>query len=205
MIERGMFGILDAENISTKVIHFSSPESQRWAGVVVLGAGDSLTLASESRYDLFVLSGTLESDGVEPMHSGAFASRCEPAVFKAREQGATAFVYRESSPEHCRTITQVLTDRVWHKAKAAGMYVAPLSDSGHSLSLVKWEPGARTREHDHPYGEEIFVLSGELRSHDERYPAGTWLRLHPGSQHEPFADVATVIILRNGHLRPQAD
>jgi len=78
--------------------------------------------------------------------------------------------------------------RAWHKARAAGMHVAPLANAGHRLTLVEWEPGARTSEHDHPYGEQIFVLSGELRSRNERYPEGTWLRLHPGSRHEPFAE-----------------
>jgi hypothetical protein len=48
----------------------------------------------------------------------------------------------------------------------------------------------------------MFVLSGELSDADERYPSGTWMRLHPGSAHAPFARVPTVILLRHGHLAP---
>ncbi|MGA7782409.1 MAG: cupin domain-containing protein [Paraburkholderia sp.] len=77
---------------------------------------------------------------------------------------------------------------------------ARLSSSGRRLTLVAWEPDTHTRDHGHRNGEEILVLSGELRSHDQRYPAGTWIRLHPGVRHDPFTEIPTVIMLRNGHL-----
>ncbi len=200
MIERGNFNIVDAERTGEKVVNLSSADDARWAGVVVLGPTETIALCREARHDLYVLSGSIEIDGMEPMHRGTFASRCKAKAFQASEEGASVFVYREPLSEHCREVTQSAADRAWHKARAAGMQVAPLSESGHRLTLVEWEPGARTRQHDHPYGEEIFVLSGELRSGDERYPAGTWLRLHPGSRHEPFTEIPTVILLRNGHL-----
>jgi hypothetical protein len=200
MIERGIYDVLDATAASKKVTHFSAADDRLWAGVTALMASETITLESASRYDFYVLKGSLESDDTAPMMQGAFASRCVPGTLRAGEGGATVFVYRERSPQTCETVTQSAADRTWHAARAAGMRVAPLSESGHRLTLVEWEPGARTREHDHPRGEEIFVLSGELRSQDARYPSGTWLRLHPGSRHEPFAEVPTVIMLRNGHL-----
>ena len=36
-----------------------------------------------------------------------------------------------------------------------------------------------------PDGEEIFVLSGELRDEYGRYPAQSWLRFPPGASHRP--------------------
>jgi quercetin dioxygenase-like cupin family protein len=81
------------------------------------------------------------------------------------------------------------------------MHIAPLASGRQHVSLVEFHPGAQTHDHTHPSGEEIFVLSGELRDANERYPAGTWLRLHPGARHAPFAEVPTVILLRHGHLR----
>jgi hypothetical protein len=200
MIERGTFNVVDAESNEAGVVNLSSADDMRWAGVIVLRPTETFALSHEARYDLYVLSGSVGIDGAEPMHRGAFASRCDAKALQAGEEGASVFVYREQLSEHCHEVTQSAADRAWHNARAAGMHVAALSNAGHRLTLVEWEPGARTREHDHPYGEEIFVLSGELRSQDERYPAGTWLRLHPGSRHEPFAEIPTVILLRNGHL-----
>lgn len=202
MIEHATFdlALADAAGVNGKVVNFSSSDDRRWAGVVVLGADETYALDNDSRHDLLVLGGSIGGDGMATMHRGAFASRCDSGLIQAGDQGATVFVYRERAAHDCRETVQAPADRAWHKARAAGMRVAPLSDVGHALTLVEWEPGTRTREHAHPNGEEIFVLSGELRSQDERYPAGTWLRLHPGSRHEPFADIPTVIVLRNGHL-----
>jgi hypothetical protein len=200
MIERGTFNIVDAESNEAEVVNFSSADDMHWAGVVVLRPAETFALSHEARYDFYVLSGSVGIDGMEPMHRGGFASRCDAKALQASEEGAAVFVYREQLSEHCHEVTQSAADRAWHNARAAGMHVAPLSNAGHGLTLVEWEPGARTREHDHPYGEEIFVLSGELCSRNERYPAGTWLRLRPGSRHEPFAEIPTVILLRNGHL-----
>jgi len=38
-------------------------------------------------------------------------------------------------------------------------------------------------EHPHSGGKEIYVMRGEIRDEDGSYPAGTWLRRPPGSQH----------------------
>jgi anti-sigma factor ChrR (cupin superfamily) len=62
-------------------------------------------------------------------------------------------------------------------------------------------PGTRAHMHHHPRGEEIDVLEGELQDQRGRYPAGSWQRLHADPGHAPFADVDTLILLRNGHLR----
>lgn len=107
----------------------------------------------------------------------------------------------QSAPLQCEAITQTADARTWYAGQNPGMRVALLSSSGHRLTLVAWEPDTRTRDHGHRNGEEILVLTGELRSHDQRYPVGTWIRLHPGARHEPFAELPTVIMLCNGHLQ----
>lgn len=203
MIERGKFDFVNAKasDAAATVTDLSAADDPRWAGVIVLRAGESFALSPRSRHDLYVLDGSVGTDGAaDPWEQGAFVTRCGGEVLQAREQGAVVFVYTDRSARDCSETAQPAASRNWRNARAAGMRVAPLSSAGHSLSLVEWEPGARTREHDHRHGEEIFVLSGELRSYEERYPAGTWLRLHPGSQHQPFAEIPTVILLRNGHL-----
>jgi quercetin dioxygenase-like cupin family protein len=190
-----------AENLmpTNRVSSLSTADDPRWAGVVTLAPSHVYVLPALSRHDVYVLRGRVEV-GSDVLDEGAFASRCEAGVLRAGSEGARLFVYREPAPVHCEAITQRASEREWHAGQNPGMRIAPLSNSGHRLSLVAWEPGTRTRDHGHRNGEEILVLGGELRSHHHRYPAGTWIRLHPGARHEPFAEIPTVIMLRNGHL-----
>jgi anti-sigma factor ChrR (cupin superfamily) len=57
------------------------------------------------------------------------------------------------------------------------------------------------RFHQHPRGEEIFVLKGTLCDKYGRYAAATWQRFPPGTGHAPFAETETLIHLRNGYLQ----
>jgi anti-sigma factor ChrR (cupin superfamily) len=82
-----------------------------------------------------------------------------------------------------------------------GLEVLPLHRFGDEhVSLVRWPAGERFGPHRHPGGEEIFVLSGELIDEHGRYPAGTWLRNPPGSQHHPRVEQDTVVWVKSGHL-----
>ena len=89
----------------------------------------------------------------------------------------------------------------WQQGGVRGMRIAPLIDDYYRLMLVSWSPNTNVPYHDHPRGEEIFVLKGELQDQRGRYPAGTWQRLHPGTGHSPHVTADTLILLRNGHLR----
>lgn len=180
----------------TSLTEVASPQ---WAGVVNLGASGVHTLDARKRHDLYVLRGDVEIDG-QSLHADDFAIQCGPAALRAGRDGARVFLYSEVSDARCEPVVHRADERTWHDGRNPLMRVAPLSRSGHLLSLVAWQPGARTGDHAHSHGEEIFVLSGELRNANHRYPAGTWLRLHPGVRHEPFAEIPTVILLRNGHL-----
>lgn len=67
-------------------------------------------------------------------------------------------------------------------------------------ALVKWPAGEEFVSHQHWGGEEIYVISGELVDERGRYPAGTWMRSPHLSQHNPRAEVETVIWVKVGHL-----
>ncbi|MEK9755036.1 MAG: cupin domain-containing protein, partial [Rhodospirillaceae bacterium] len=54
--------------------------------------------------------------------------------------------------------------------------------------------------HDHPGGEEIFVVEGSLIDEHGRYPEGTWLRAPSGSVHSPYTDEGCVLWVKSGHL-----
>ncbi len=68
--------------------------------------------------------------------------------------------------------------------------------SGHTTSVVKYEPGASFKQHSHPYGEEILVLEGVFSDEYGDYPAGTYLRNPPGSKHSPFSKEGCVILVK---------
>jgi len=82
-----------------------------------------------------------------------------------------------------------------------GLRVLPLhAFESEKVSLVQWAAGSHGRPHDHPGGEEIFVLSGELIDEHGRYPRGTWLRNPPRSAHCAHVEQQTLVWTKSGHL-----
>lgn len=82
-----------------------------------------------------------------------------------------------------------------------GLQVMPLHDFEHEhVALVKWPSHERFQPHRHFGGEEILVLSGEFQDEYGVYPKHTWLRNPHMSQHHPFVDKETVILVKTGHL-----
>ena len=98
------------------------------------------------------------------------------------------------------------TAEEWRPGLNDGLSVMPLYER-HSehVALVRFAPGAHFGRHDHPGGEEIFVLDGVLEDEHGRYPKGTWLRNPPGSAHEPFSADGCTIFVKTGHLGRAAD
>ena len=79
--------------------------------------------------------------------------------------------------------------------------VMPLHEFAHEhVALVSWPVGEISQPHRHPGGEEIFVLSGELKDEFGVYPRGTWLRSPHMSEHTPYVNQETVIWVKTGHL-----
>lgn len=79
----------------------------------------------------------------------------------------------------------------WQDSPAAGVRRIPLereaAESGHVSSIVEYAPGSSFKTHQHPLGEEIFVLEGVFSDENGDYPAGSYLRNPPGSSHAPFS------------------
>lgn len=59
-------------------------------------------------------------------------------------------------------------------------------DSGHATSFVKFAPGSCLPPHNHPRGEEIYVIEGVFSDENGDYPAGSYIRKPPGSHHKPY-------------------
>jgi quercetin dioxygenase-like cupin family protein len=199
LIEREWIDPVAVPGETHRVTDLTDAAEPQWVGIVDLGPSATYTLDEKKRHDLYVLRGNIAING-HSFDADDFLIRCDAPLVQAGEGGARLLLYHEASASRCDPIVRSARARVWRNGINPRMHVVPLASGRQHVSLVEFQPGARTRDHTHPSGEEIFVLSGELRDANERYPAGTWLRLHPGAQHAPFAEVPTVILLRHGHL-----
>ena len=67
--------------------------------------------------------------------------------------------------------------REWQKSPAKGVWRKPLEreakESGHTTSIVKYEAGSSFSQHEHPLGEEIFVLEGVFSDETGDFGPGT--------------------------------
>lgn len=91
-------------------------------------------------------------------------------------------------------------EQEWIASPSKGVWRKPLEreakESGHTTSVVKYEPNSHFSTHPHPHGEEILVLEGVFSDEDGDYPAGTYLRNPPGSQHAPYSKEGCVILVK---------
>lgn len=97
-------------------------------------------------------------------------------------------------------------EQEWIASPAVGVWRKPLEreakESGHTTSIVKYEPNSAFATHPHPYGEEILVLEGVFSDEHGDYPAGTYIRNPPGSQHAPFSREGCVILVKLNQFDP---
>ena len=60
--------------------------------------------------------------------------------------------------------------------------------------LLKFEPGARYPYHNHPAGEEVFVLEGEAIFENELLTAGDYLYTPPDFKHSVTSELGCVLL-----------
>ncbi len=83
----------------------------------------------------------------------------------------------------------------------AGVDVIPLAERDYErVYMMRLAPGTAVPAHDHPGGEELYVLDGELADENGSYPKGTWLRMPAGSSHSLTTEQGCTIWLKLGHL-----
>lgn len=121
------------------------------------------------------------------------------------EQGCTLLVkLHQFDPADLASVRIQTQTGQWLPGQG-GLQVMPLhSFATQHTALVKWPAGEVFKPHRHFGGEEIFVLTGEFMDEHGRYPAGYWLRSPHMSQHTPFVEQETIILVKTGHL-PLAD
>ena len=60
--------------------------------------------------------------------------------------------------------------------------------------LLKFEAGASYPNHNHPAGEEVFVLEGEVRFGPVQLAAGDYLYTPPDAQHAVFSETGCLML-----------
>ena len=97
-------------------------------------------------------------------------------------------------------------EEAWSPSPLAGVSRKILSreeaESGHATSIVRYDAGAHFSPHRHPLGEEIFVLDGVFSDENGDYPAGTYIRNPPGSQHQPFSKQGCTLFVKLNQFLP---
>jgi anti-sigma factor ChrR (cupin superfamily) len=91
----------------------------------------------------------------------------------------------------------------WTPGTQPGLEVLPLYsalDWPETMSLERLAPATALPPETCAGGKELFVLDGALEDEDGSYPAGTWLRLPPGSAHAPRSAEGCTCYVKRGHL-----
>jgi hypothetical protein len=65
-----------------------------------------------------------------------------------------------------------------------------------ATTIVRYAPGSRFSAHTHTGGEEFFVLEGVFQDEHGDYPAGTYVRNPPTSQHTPGSEPGCTIFVK---------
>jgi anti-sigma factor ChrR (cupin superfamily) len=151
--------------------------------------------------EILVLEGVF-SDETGSYHAGTYFRNPEGfrhAPFS--EEGCVILVKLHQFQEDDREHLVIDTNTAPFEPGHGGLQVLHLHQHGaEQVALVRWPAGERFQEHSHPGGEEIFVISGELKDEHGNYPAGTWIRSPHLSRHFPYADKETLIWVKVGHL-----
>jgi len=87
---------------------------------------------------------------------------------------------------------------------APGLTRLPLYEAagaGERVALERLAPGALLPDADCPGGEEIFLLSGQLKDEHGKYDAGTWIRNPPGFRRSLSSPHGATYWVKRGHLR----
>ena len=75
-------------------------------------------------------------------------------------------------------------------------------EKARATSIVRYAPDSHFPRHQHPGGEEIFVLTGTFSDEHGHYPAGWYVRNPPGSTHQPFSVEGATIFVKLWQMQP---
>lgn len=86
----------------------------------------------------------------------------------------------------------------WKPGSVPGVSVQVLrrdKATGESTALVRFEPGTKFPAHNHPAGEEVFVLEGDFTIGPHRLTSGDYLYTAPNEKHAASTEGGCVVIV----------
>ena len=89
-------------------------------------------------------------------------------------------------------------DDGWKALKIPGVSVKLLrrdGETGESTALVRFEPGSRFPAHNHPAGEEVFVIEGDVLIGPDHLRAGDYLYTPPSGKHAASSQGGCVFLV----------
>ena len=120
------------------------------------------------------------------------------------KDGCVLFVKLRQYAGEGRNQVQMNTNALdWQPRNDTGVWQKPLYRQGSYkewTQLLKLDAGAQSPPHDHPNGEEIFVIEGEIEDEHGIYPAGAWVRSPPGSGHTVKSPKGAILYVRLGGI-----
>jgi anti-sigma factor ChrR (cupin superfamily) len=161
----------------------------------------------EGRIEILVIEGHLSMNGTD--HGAGSYLRVPPGVkvdLESNEGCVFFFRYRAGVGNEKSHLELDTNDRSqWQTWGGRGNQRIPLEDPAEP-NVGAWLgymfPEHQSPEHDHPGGEEVLILYGELDDHTVTCGGGTWVRYPIGYVHSPVAQEAGVLMLvREGDVR----
>jgi len=188
--------------VSRKPLARENAESGHATSIVRYEPGSSFKRHSHPLgEEIFVLEGVF-SDETGDYPAGSYL-RNPPGSSHApfSENGCTIFVKLQQFDPADSASVRVDTHNTHWLPGQGRLEVMPLHQfNGQHTALVKWPANERFQPHKHFGGEEILVLSGKFIDEHGHYPQGTWLRSPHMSEHWPWVEEETVILVKVGHL-----
>jgi len=94
----------------------------------------------------------------------------------------------------------LLDELPWQPSPVPGIDRRMLDRDGgevaRATSVVRYAAGGVFPGHEHALGEEFLVLDGVFQDEHGDYPAGSYVRNPPGSNHEPRSDAGCVLFVK---------
>ncbi|MEZ8099104.1 cupin domain-containing protein [Vibrio bivalvicida] len=191
-----------AQGVWRKPLEREEAESGHTTSIVRYEAGSQFkTHLHPMGEEIFVLEGVF-SDENGDYPAGTYL-RNPPGSSHApfSDKGCVILVKLNQFDARDSATVRVNTNTQQWLAGIGGLEVMPLHDFEHEhVALVKWPAGERFQPHKHFGGEEILVLSGEFSDEHGQYPTGCWIRSPHMSEHFPYVEQETVILVKTGHL-----
>ncbi len=191
-----------AAGVMRKPLERSAPESGHVSSIVRYDKGAAFSEHPHPQgEEIFVLEGTFSDENGDYPAGSYLRNPPGSAHAPFSVDGCELFVKLNQFNERDQKSVRISTQTNPWLQGMGGLQVMPLHEfEGEHVALVKWPVGEKFQPHRHFGGEEILVLSGVFQDEHGKYPKHTWIRSPHMSEHFPFVEEETIIMVKTGHL-----